>query len=153
MLVANQFRVDGSLFEVVGPRIVYDIQNNLYDATPTGLSLPGMENWKAQNANDVKAMARIAVAGGESVHHFYGPAQKRGDTNDRDRFDGFCKDARLRLGGPIDPPHVYWNNAIKDVREIDFKDALFALLFSLNAEIVMEHHLGPVFVFNNKATL
>jgi hypothetical protein len=145
VLVANQLGVDGSLFDVVGPRIKYDAKTNLYDATPTGLSLPGMENRKAQNESEVMAMARIAVAGGEAVHHFYGPNQNRGDKDDRDRFKVYSKEARLWLGGPIDPPHVYWNKAIEDARGIDFKDALFALRVSQKAELVKEQQFGPVF--------
>jgi hypothetical protein len=153
ILVANQLAVDGSLFEVVGPRIKYDVsKKNPYDATPTGLSLPGMENWKAQDEDDVGAMARIAVAGGESVHHFFGPTQKRGDKNDKDRFEEFCKNARMRLGGVVEPPHVYWGQAIKDA-QIDFKDTLFALRISAKAELVKHQQFGPVFRSHMKATL
>ena len=153
ILVANQLGVDGSLFDVVGPRIKYDTMNNLYDATPTGLSLPGMKNWKAQDEDDVMAMARIAVAGGESIHHYYGPQGKRGDKNDRCRFDAFCKDARLRLGGPIQPPHVYWDQAIADARGTNFKDVLFTSVIESKAALVRQQQFGPVFRSDTKATL
>jgi hypothetical protein len=149
VLVANQLGVNGSLFDVVGPRIKYnETAKKPYDPTPTGLSLPGMENWKAQIAEDVTAMARIAVAGGESVHHFYGPKRKRGDKNDRERFEALCGEAHMRLGRIIQPPHIYWNQAIEDAREIDFKDGVFALQISSKAELIKHQLFGPVFRFD-----
>ena len=143
---------DGSLFEVVGPRIKYDeSKKNPYDPTPTGLSLPGLKDWKAQVEEDVKVMARVAVAGGESVHRFFGPVVKRGDKDDIERFKAFCQDARNRLGGIIEPAHIYLNEARENVRK-DFENERFKNLVQSKAELVKKEVFRPVFEFHTTAT-
>jgi hypothetical protein len=148
---ADQLQADGSLFEVTGPRIKYFPPANgraeSFDATPTGLQMVGMEDWKAESGEDVEVMARIAVSGGESVLRFYGPTAKRGDANDRMRFDVFCRETRLRLGSVIDPPHLYWDQAIIDVRP-NFNDTIFALGVLQKAELIKRRQFGPVFGFH-----
>jgi hypothetical protein len=151
VVAANQFGVDGSLFQVVGPRIRYDAsdKNYPYDATPTALRLVGMQNWKPRSDDDVEIMARVAVAGGESVHHFYGLTQKRGDENDNARFKIFCKEARNRLGGLIDAPHVYWGDAKIEVRK-NFKKVRSVV--ETKAKEIMKEQFGPVFVLRTTET-
>lgn len=137
VLVANQFGIgiDGSLFKVVGPSITYDPSKDTYEPTPTGLKMIGMEGWKAQTEEHVKILARIAVAGGESVHHFYGPNQKPGDGNDIGRFNELCREAHMGLGSLIEPPHVYINDARESVRK-EFEDERFKETVRVKARMI-----------------
>jgi hypothetical protein len=135
VLAANQLGVDVSLFKVVGPRITYDASRDAYEPTPTGLKMIGMEGWKAQTEEEVKILARIAVAGGESVHHFYGPNQKRGDGNDIGRFNELCREARMRLGSIIQAPPIYINEARDSVRA-DFENERFRETVRLKAQMI-----------------
>jgi hypothetical protein len=153
---ADQLEADGSLFEVCGPRIKYyypvDGKPERYEATPTGLKMVGMENWLPKSGSDVKIMARIAMAGGESVQHFYGPNQKRGDVNDTGRFDELCRNTRLRLGGVIEAPYIYREKALEEI-QTDFRNVMFASNVSERAERVKQERFGPVFGFHTKETL
>ena len=145
VLAANQLGADFSRFTVIGPTIKYDaLQYVPFDATCTGLRMGGMDNWRAQTSVDVEIMARIAVAGSESVHHFYGAKAKRGDANDMRRFTIFCKEVRTRLGGLIDPPHVYLQNAVRDV-QADLRDDAFTTVVRRKAEAIKRECFGPVF--------
>jgi hypothetical protein len=129
VLAAKQLGADRALFTVIGPTIRYFPSNeNPYDASPTGLRLIGLENWRAQGGEDIEIMARIAVAGGEAVSSFYGADQKRGDANDLCRFKELCREARTRLGGIIEAAHLYWDAALPivgtDFANEDFKNVI-----------------------------
>ena len=143
-LAAHQLDADGSLFKVVGPTIKYNRSKDTYDATPTGLKLVGMEGWRASSEDDVKIMARIAVAGGESILCFYGPSRGRADGNDIGRFKCFCRETRGYLGGIINAPHVYLNEATTDVRR-DFQEERFKILLRAKTELIKRDVFGPVF--------
>jgi hypothetical protein len=133
VLAADQLGMDGSMFEVVGPSIKYDPSTDTYEPTSTGLKMIGTEGWAVQGEEGVRILARIAVAGGESVHHFYGPNQKRGDTNDIGQFNELCRQARMRLGSTIQAPHVYIDEAKESVRT-DFEDDRFKETVRLKAQ-------------------
>jgi hypothetical protein len=153
VLAANQLGADAALFTVIGPTIRYDpLKKNPYDASPTGLRLVGLEHWRPQGEEDIEIMARIAVAGGESVFRFYGANQKRGDANDLCRFKELCRDARNRLGGLIGAPHLYWDAALEPVRK-DFTDDGFKKVITAKAAEIERLQFTPVFDFRRKETL
>ena len=152
---ANQLGIDASQIDVVRPRIEYHppINSELewYESTPTGLTLPGT-NRLAYTEENVKIMARIAMAGGETVQHFFGLSQKRGDLNDIVRFDAFCKQAHLILGSIIGPPFSYREEAIKEIRR-DFSNKRFDLIIRTKATLVSQNQFGSVFALCTKVTL
>ena len=146
--------IDPADVRVVGPTIKYDSsKTDPYDSTPTGLRMGVSNNWKAQCEKDVEAIARIAVAGGESVRSFYGAGQRRGDKDDWPRFDFFCREAKNRLGRIVsDTPKDYWDAAILIVRA-SFEDQAFKQIVKMKAEKIKINPFGPVFDSRTKEIL
>lgn len=144
---AHQFGVDGALFRVVGPSIKYfsavGERPEYYEETATCLDMgEAMKNWKAQGEEDVKTMARIAVAGGEAVSQFYGPDTRRRDDYDKCVFTRFCEEVHDRVAG-IGPSHIYLEAALDEVRA-DFAGVIRPRVASY-ARTVKKEVFGPVF--------
>lgn len=97
-------------------------------------------------------LAKVAVAGGESVCHFYGPEEKRGDTNDYGRFDARHGEFQSCLTRRViwDDANVYWKQALKDVQD-DFK--VNQLLIASEAENIKQKVFYRVFDLNNSTIL
>ena len=109
------------------------------------ISTPGLHKNLSDTSDSVFEMAKIGVAGGESVQYFgkrlNKPMWKRGDLNDLERFKHFAKGVLGRVGGPpIDFPHNYWSKATSVVRE-DFEQKRY------NSEIEGEATIAMVQVF------
>jgi hypothetical protein len=142
------------LLKVIGPRIKYHPATNdksqKYDATPTGLESPKIDRPDYSNRL-LKLLAKVAVAGGESVSQFYGPKEKRGDTNDRGKFCALHKEYRFCLTRSIirEDADVYWLQALKDVQN-DFKEN--QLLIASTAEKIKREVFYQVFGLNKSTT-
>jgi hypothetical protein len=144
VLLGTKLQKDTSLFQIIGPKIDYHspgVEPEEYEATSSGLKTPGLD--LPYNHENVQEIARIAVAGGEAVQYFH-PKRKRGDASDRRNFEKFCKKARMRAGGDIEPPHVYWNEAARDV-EKEFQLQQYNLLIEVKAELVKRDVFHAVF--------
>jgi len=96
-------------------------------------------------------LAKVAVAGGESVSQFFGPSEKRGDINDYGRFCDrheefrFCLTRRV-IGEDADE---YWKQALRDVQD-DFKQN--QLLIAAKAEQIKQDVFHQVFGLNKSTT-
>lgn len=146
---------DFTLLKVVGPRIDYYPAANgkpeKYEPTPTGLQSPRIDPRNYSNRL-LELLAMVAVAGGESVFQFYGPKEKRGDTNDDGRFFARHEEFRFCLTRGIvsEDAGVYWKKALKDVRD-DFKQN--QLLIAAKAEQIKQEVFYPVFGLSKSTTL
>lgn len=149
VLAAHYLGANPQQVHVIGPTIGY--KQGKYDPIPTGLKIHGVESWQPQSENEVKAMARIAVAGAISVQHFRPDCTTCGDTNDIGRFDQFCRDAHMRLRGTIQPPHIYIDEAKEAVRK-DFCDPVFVEMVRLKSEAIKSEQFGPVFLSGTAET-
>jgi hypothetical protein len=90
--VATQLGFDSSNFKILGPLIKFD-QNawNPFSSASMGLFVPGFENRLAQSDADVFLMAKVCMAGGESIRQFFGRKMPRGDSDDIAKFKKFSK--------------------------------------------------------------
>jgi hypothetical protein len=142
---ATQLRLDSSKFAIVGPSLRYDRNPNVwnpYISTPMGLSAPGLENPKIQTEAELILLARVSMAGGESVRHFYGSKAKRGDKNDISKFIGFYK--TLPRSVLTQEPNIYMVQARRHFRS-KLRNPEFKIRFILKAEEVKNSLFGPVF--------
>ena len=141
--VATQLNLDSSNFKVVGPSIRYEPKKWYpYNWTPIGLYAPGLENPKIQDEVDAVLLARISMAGGESVRGFYGSKTKRGDGGDIFKFGEICKTAPQ--GVLTQEPKTYMVHARRHFRK-KLKDVQFRVKVSLKAEETKGALFGPVF--------
>ncbi len=66
ILSANQLKINPSGIKVIGPGIKYygprDGKPERYDAFPLKVEMDGIDDWRAEIEDDVRAIARIAVA-------------------------------------------------------------------------------------------
>jgi hypothetical protein len=138
--------IDSSEITVHGPRIKYDSKTDEYDVANAGIQAKELKSFKAQSEEDVKAMARIVVAGGVTVRHF--DKSKPGDKDDKPRFEAFARDARNRLGGIIDPPHEYWDDATDGI-EKQFQDSDYRNAVKSKAEEIKNSLFARVFQASN----
>jgi hypothetical protein len=143
------------LLKVIGPRIEYYPAANgkpeKYDPTPTGLESPKIA--RADYSDPLlELLAKVAVAGGESVCQFYGPKAKRGDIYDRNKFCATHQEYRFCLTRSIvsEGADVYWLQALKEVQD-DFKEN--QLLIATKAEKIKQEVFYPVFGLNKSTTL
>ena len=142
-------QVDVSGFRILGPHITYHPATNdeaeRYEPTPMAISTPGLQRQLRDTSDAVFEMAKIGVAGGETIEYFRvklnKPMWKRGDKNDEGRFNGFANGVLSRVGHPpIDFPHNYWRDAKTAVQE-DFAQGRY------NSEIEREALIAKIQVF------
>ena len=142
--VTNDLGLDKSRFTVVGPRIEY--KQGEYIPTATGLKMHGMEDWQPVCEDDVRIIARIGVAGGESVRCFYGEIENVGDAYDKGVFETFCIATRQKTGGQIiQLSHKqYWSEARREV-QLEFQKEPVKNDIHMKAKSIMRDVFGPVF--------
>jgi hypothetical protein len=146
---------DQRLLKVVGPRIEYYPATNdrpeKYDPIPMGLQSPHIDP-RDYSDRLLELLAKVAVAGGESVCQFYGPKEKRGDTNDYGRFCDRHEEFRFCLTRRVvsKDADAYWKQALKDVQD-DFRQN--QLLIAVKAEKVKQEVFYQVFDLNKSTTL
>lgn len=136
--------VDVSEFRILGPHIKYhpatDTEAEWYEPIPMAISTPGLHKNVPYTSSAVLEMAKIGVAGGESVEYFQKkmnkPMWKRGDPNDQERFKIFAKGVLDRVGKSIDFPHNYWADAKTAVGK-DFEQELYASDIEREAMLAM----------------
>jgi hypothetical protein len=140
---ATQLRLDSSQFKIVGPSIRYNPKVfECYNPTSMGLFAPGLENRTIQTEVELILLARVSMAGGESVRHFYGSKAKRGDKNDISKFTRFCKTVPHCV--LTQEPKIYMAQARRHFRS-KLRDTEFKVRFILKAENVKQELFGPVF--------
>jgi hypothetical protein len=152
--VVRQSGGNDKLLKVIGPRIEYypaaKGKPEKYDATPTGLESPRIDP-REYTSRLFTLLAKIAVAGGESVFQFYGPNAKRGDINDRGRFDERHAEFRFVLTQRVinEDADAYWQKALKDVKD-DFKANQLVIAFK--AEKIKQEVFYQVFGLSMSTT-
>ena len=88
-----------SEFKILGPHIAYHLATDTtaerYEPTPMAISVTALNRKVRDTSDNVLEMAKIGVAGGESIEFFRNklnkPMWKRGDKNDEGRFKDFCE--------------------------------------------------------------
>jgi hypothetical protein len=141
--------IDVSEFRILGPNITYHPatvkDSEWYEPTAMAISTPGLQMKVRDTSDAVLEMAKIGVAGGESIEFFRNkfnkPMWKRGDRNDKDRFKIFATGVLIRVGNPpIDFPHNYWRDAKTAVQQ-DFAQGVY------NSDIEREALIAKIQVF------
>jgi hypothetical protein len=155
--VAFAFGIDPSKFRIIGPHVKYHPSKAIterYEPTTSAIKAPGLESLPDTNAA-LEELAKIAVAGGESVAHFAKlfdkPMWKRGDKGDRSRFINHAKAVSNKVGRGIEPGHIYWNGAAILVGK-DFELELYDSDIKRDATLAMFQVFPGVFS-NMKETL
>jgi hypothetical protein len=142
-------KADVSGFQILGPHIKYypatDDKAEWYEPTTMAISTPGLHKKLRDTHSAVFEMAKIGVAGGESVEFFRKklskPMWKSGNKDDWARFKLFASGVLSRVGNPpIDFPHNYWRDAETAVRH-DFAQGLY------DSEIEREALIAKIQVF------
>jgi hypothetical protein len=150
-LVGFKYNVNTTDFKILGPRIKYVEENGVdcYDATPTAIDCPGLHTKIPETNDGLFDTATISIAGGESVSHFSKkknkPMWKRGDYDDRDRFQRFATNIYMRVGRPINPYMTHWRDAAVKVL-VDFASETYTSDIETEALYAMMHVFRPVFL-------
>jgi hypothetical protein len=151
-LVGFKYGVSTTNFRIVGPLIEYHEATNdkaaWYESTSSAIRTPGLQAVIPSTNEGLQDLARIAVAGGESVRHFsakkHKPTWKFGNRDDEMKFKRFADGIRNR-NTTIKPYIIHWQDATGMVQG-DFAADRYVSDIEGEAHFAMLNVFPPVFL-------